>query len=156
MSILYSDGSFNKFSSPNSWGSVVDDKEKDIVKEYMNLYPDLQYKVEDLPIGRRTIIVCYFTGVVQQNNTAEMISLLFALRVAKEVESITTIYSDSSLMIDYWSLGKINSKTRSSMDKKKLEYILECTSLRKEFESRGGKVLKISGDKNPADLGYHR
>jgi ribonuclease HI len=32
----------------------------------------------------------------------------------------------------------------------------ETAKLRERFESTGGTVLRISGDENPADLGFHR
>jgi ribonuclease HI len=32
----------------------------------------------------------------------------------------------------------------------------KVTSLRREFESVGGSIEFISGDFNPADLGFHR
>ena len=42
------------------------------------------------------------------------------------------------------------------MDLQKKKYIEECVSLRKEFEKRGGQIIKISGNINKADLGFHK
>ena len=69
--------------------------------------------------------------------------------------NVKIAYSDSSLMVDWWSKGHVNKKTLKTMDKLKYQYILECTSLRSDFEKRGGQVLKIAGKDNLADLGYH-
>lgn len=84
--------------------------------------------------------------------------LLFALRLVTQkylFPNVKTIYSDSSLLVDWWSKGKINPKTKKEMDPQKLAHLLECARLRGEFEKKGGQVLKISGDDNLADLGYH-
>jgi hypothetical protein len=32
----------------------------------------------------------------------------------------------------------------------------DVAELRERFEAAGGSVLRISGDDNPADLGFHR
>jgi len=32
----------------------------------------------------------------------------------------------------------------------------ETAALRRQFESAGGQLLKISGGANPADLGFHK
>jgi hypothetical protein len=67
---------------------------------------------------------------------------------------VKEIYCDSSLLLDYWSLNRVR---REKLCQEKLIYIDELISLRKKFCSDiyNGKLLKISGDDNPADLGYH-
>jgi ribonuclease HI len=82
--------------------------------------------------------------------------MLFGLRIALKDKTVSTIYSDSQLIVDYWSQGKINSKTKSKMDYNKLKIINEVAELRRRFEYEGGHIIKISGDSNPADLGYHK
>ncbi len=156
---IYVDGAMNKTTGKNAWGSIVDQSGQDLVKYNENLSPDFKYETQQLPVGERVIIVCFFPGVVQQNNSAEMISLLFALRLVSHQRmfpNVKKIHSDSSLLVDYWSQGKINPKTRDSMDPTKLKCLLECAKLRSEFEKRGGKVVKVSGLNNLADLGYHK
>ena len=37
-----------------------------------------------------------------------------------------------------------------------IELIKKVTLMRNEFEKKGGIVKKISGDVNPADLGFHK
>ena len=78
-----------------------------------------------------------------------------ALRIAN-LENIDEIYCDSQLLVDYWSKGYINPKTKRTMDTRKLAYILECSELRRKFELKGGKITKIFGNVNKADFGFHK
>ena len=41
------------------------------------------------------------------------------------------------------------------MDPRKASYIDELILLRKKFEALGGELIKVKGDNNLADLGYH-
>jgi len=67
------------------------------------------------------------------------------------------IYSDSKLIVNFWSKGRVNPETLSKMDKNKRNIIQECTELRKEYENvYNGKIIRISGDDNLADLGFHQ
>ncbi len=153
--ILYADGGMNKQTGDEAWGSVVDDNYKDVISEYLHLVKDLNIKNVNLPAGSRNIVVSNFTDVKsQQNNGAELLSLLVALRVAKYNKDIEIIYYDSTT-VNCWSTKGPLAKTLKKMDKNKLAYIQECIELRKYFEGRGGKVLKIEGKNNKADLGYH-
>ena len=65
------------------------------------------------------------------------------------------IGSDSNLIINWWSKGFVNADTKKAMSARKYELIQECALLRKNFEKQGGKIIKVEGSKNPADLGYH-
>ena len=67
--------------------------------------------------------------------------------------NIKVICGDSNLVIEFWSRGKYNS---DGLEKDTIDLIKRVTSLRAEFEKNGGKVKKISGDVNPADLGFHK
>lgn len=87
------------------------------------------------------------------NNFGELLACYTALKIALKKEK-TLIYGDSSLVLDYWSQGKYNKKNLKNLDTIKL--IGEVKKLREEFEKKGGKILKISGDYNPADLGFHK
>lgn len=156
MACLYVDGCCNKTTSSEAWASVCNESGEDLIKKYSNLYSDLEYKQVTVPKGDKTIIVAKSTDVAsQQNNFGELLAMVFALRISK-IEHTKIIYSDSQLIVVYWSKNHINPKTRAKMDPKKLAYINECSDLRKEFEKNGGKIEQISGDDNLADLGYHK
>ena len=86
------------------------------------------------------------------NNYGELFALKLALEIAKK-KNIKKIFGDSMLVIKYWSRGHIKQKVYH-----KSTYVLvkKVTELRNEFEERGGEIRYISGDINPADLGFHR
>jgi ribonuclease HI len=153
--VVYVDGGQNKQSGKVAWGRVVymgPEGKIDLVGMYPNLTTDMELVTVDLPKApQTTLIVASFKDVVMENNGAELLAMLFALRLASIVPEITEICSDSQLVVDYWSLGKY----KAGIIEKKLKVIQECTILRKQFMSRGGKVTKIYGDDNYADLGYH-
>ena len=86
------------------------------------------------------------------NNYGELLGLQFALEIAKK-EGVKKIFGDSKLVIDYWSLGHIK---RGVYHKSTYALVKKVTNLRKQFEERGGEIKYISGDINPADLGFHR
>ena len=54
---------------------------------------------------------------------------------------------------EYWSLGRYN---KENIDKDTIELITKVTKMRKNYEDKGGIIKKISGDINPADLGFHK
>lgn len=86
------------------------------------------------------------------NNYGELLALKYALKYAiKEEEK--SIFGDSKLVIDYWSKYQIKRKDVAAKTVKLTE---EVSRLREEFEEGGGVVSRISGDDNPADLGFHR
>lgn len=78
--------------------------------------------------------------------------LYCALEIA-EKEKIYEIYGDSNLILFYWSKGRYS---KDSLPEKTVELIEIVTKKRREFESKGGKVDYVSGDINPADLGFHK
>lgn len=84
------------------------------------------------------------------NNYGELLAMYLSLIYALN-EKLTKIYSDSKIIVDYWSLGHCKI-----VDKETLELVGKTSALRKEFESLGGKIEWISGDINPADLGNHK
>jgi hypothetical protein len=69
--------------------------------------------------------------------------------------NILEIKSDSQLIINYWSKNHINKYNIKKMDKDKYNIIIKCAEYRKKYEFIGGKIIKISGDKNLADLFGH-
>lgn len=87
------------------------------------------------------------------NNFGELAALYLALLIAKKLNK-KKICGDSKLVIDYWSKGHIS---KNKMKDKELVYLIEKTvALRREFEGNGGKIMRIKGSINPADIGFHR
>jgi ribonuclease HI len=87
------------------------------------------------------------------NNFGELYACNLGLRVAMHLGS-SRLYGDSKLVINYWSLGHVSMKMA---DQRELVALArETASLRKNFEKSGGVVERISGDINPADLGFHK
>lgn len=165
---LYVDGCFNKNTNGEGWASVCNNIEKDMIESYYFVcLEDLPFKVVKTPKGLKCIIIAQFNDVsTQQNNGAELLAFMAALRIAKYINCnkgdnfigppIKKIYSDSQLLVQWWSKGMINKKTKQKMDQKKLMYIYECAALRSDFEKEGGIIEFVSGDNNIADLGYHK
>lgn len=85
------------------------------------------------------------------NNYGELLALKYALKIAVDLK-IKKVFGDSNLIVDYWSKGIYN---RKNLSQKTMDLIEEVVKLRREFEKEGGKILKIKGKDNPADLGYH-
>lgn len=85
------------------------------------------------------------------NNYGELLACKYALELAIK-ENIKKVFGDSKLVIDFWSQGILRRKL---LPRKTVELAEEVYKLRKEFESSGGKVGRVSGDDNPADLGFH-
>ena len=179
---IYSDGAFNKHTEPFAWASVVDSNGQDLICKYISLSKvdetatnrDIERDIKtdkpnkkdsfsleekQLPINgkltSRFIAIVKFEAVTQQNNGAELIAFIIALRLAKLDKNITKIYTDSQLIEKWWSQGHVNSTTWKEMDPLKQQYIVESQQLRQQFEQRGGKIEYVSGDYNLADLGYH-
>jgi ribonuclease HI len=84
------------------------------------------------------------------NNYGELLACKYALEHALK-SGIKNVFGDSELVIKHWSRGriKINEPQTVSLSQ-------EVKALREEFESLGGKIERISGDVNPADIGFHR
>lgn len=86
------------------------------------------------------------------NNYGELLALKHAIAIAR-AEGIARIFGDSRLVIDYWSRRRIK---RKDLPGATVALADEVARLREEFEQDGGSVERISGDHNPADLGFHR
>lgn len=176
---IYVDGCMNKHTKGEAWASVANQDRKDLVSTYKHLFPDFALKtvetrIQTDPDMRRgmdsssekanayqfwTVAAVKFSDVSQQqNNGAELISLVMGLRIVKsENLKNVTICSDSRLMVDHWSVGKVNRSTAHKMDPEKKALIEECTELRKHCESQlGCKIVFVSGKDNKADLGWHK
>lgn len=163
---LYADGSW-RHGDKYAKGTVIDSNKNDIIAKRPDLFQDFELEEQIFPVGRRLIILAHFTGVnQQQNNGAELLAMLAALRFANVENGTCTgiggglkypkIFSDSELVVKFWSLNRIGDAMKKKGDPKKLKYIVECSLERSKFERNGGKVEFVSGKDNIADLGYHR
>ena len=85
------------------------------------------------------------------NNFGELLACFFALKIAMK-EDVKKIFGDSKLVIQYWSQGIIKAE---EVHPDTVALALAVRHLRDEFEAHGGSVGRISGDDNPADLGFH-
>lgn len=84
------------------------------------------------------------------NNYGELLGCKFALQIALK-DGVKKVFGDSRLVIDYWSKGHIKKELPAATRK----LAMEVADLREQFEKEGGKIKHISGDHNPADLGFH-
>lgn len=81
------------------------------------------------------------------NNFGELLGCYVALIIAN-IRGENKIFGDSNLVIDYWSKEICNIE-----DKETLKLVEVVSKLRNNFN---GKIEHISGDINPADLGFHK
>ncbi len=86
------------------------------------------------------------------NNFGELLACRYALLIAIDSD-IKNVFGDSKLVIDYWSKGFIKAK---EMPKETVKLAMEVMKIREEFELNGGVLGRVSGDVNPADLGFHK
>jgi hypothetical protein len=85
------------------------------------------------------------------NNYGELLGLEYALRIAERLGA-THVYGDSKLVIEHWSRGIMRAK---ELPPRTVKLVREVAAARRAFEAHGGAVGRISGDHNPADLGFH-
>ena len=85
------------------------------------------------------------------NNYGELLACKYALQFALK-NQIKKIFGDSKLVIDYWSQGLVRKKFVSA---ETIKLVTAVAKLRKKFEAARGVIGRISGDDNPADLGFH-
>jgi len=93
----------------------------------------------------------FIVGGRVSNNFGELLACKYALLIALQ-EGVKKIFGDSALILNYWSKGYI----KQDLDQKTISLAQETAALRRQFESAGGQLLKISGGANPADLGFHK
>lgn len=146
--VLYVDGGHSKITGDVAWARVIDNRGTDLVSLYgKQLAPDMKI-LETETHG--TVIVAKFDDVIsQQNNGAELLAVVFALRVASMVSSVTEIFSDSELIVSWWSKS-LTARSREKLDPKKTAYIDELIGR----ALQGPKITKIDGASNPADFGW--
>jgi ribonuclease HI len=85
------------------------------------------------------------------NNYGELLACKKALEIAMK-ENIMNVFGDSKLVIEYWSKGHI----KYEVGEETVNLAQEVKMLRQKFEKLGGKIIRISGGSNPADLGFHK
>jgi viroplasmin and RNaseH domain-containing protein len=90
-------------------------------------------------------------GKTVTNNYGELLGCFYAMQVAKKL-GVKKVFGDSRLVLNFWSRGVMKEK---GLPKKTADLIRETADLREGFESSGGTLSYISGDVNPADLGFH-
>lgn len=86
------------------------------------------------------------------NNFGELTGAFFALKLALKY-NIKLICGDSKLVIDYWINCRYN---KANIDNDTIKLIEKTNKLYIEYKLKGGKISRISGDINPADLGFHK
>lgn len=91
-------------------------------------------------------------GVEKTNNFGELLGLFLAIDIATK-SGYKRIYGDSNLVIYFWSKGIYREE---NLPLETIKLILETKKARDEFEKNGGSIEYISGDYNPADLGFHK
>jgi ribonuclease HI len=86
------------------------------------------------------------------NNYGELLALRSALEIAVK-ENVKRIVGDSKLVIEYWSKWRMKAK---DLPEETVALAREVAKMREAFEKGGGKISRISGGENPADLGFHK
>ena len=85
------------------------------------------------------------------NNYGELLACKYALKLALK-KNINSVFGDSKLVTDYWSKGFIKI---TELPTATVKLASEVVKLRTAFEKAGGMLGRVSGDHNPADLGFH-
>ena len=93
----------------------------------------------------------HLVGREATNNYGELLACKYALEIAAK-KKIKKVFGDSSLIIDYWTKWRV----KKGVAEETFALAREVAGMRKKFEDDGGKVLRVSGDNNPADLGFHK
>jgi viroplasmin and RNaseH domain-containing protein len=117
---------------------VTDENEKSLLADFLE--SDKITKYDTYHLGKN------FT-----NNFGELSGLFFALNIAIK-NNVKVVFGDSKLVLDYWS----NGIYKKDLPLHTIDLIKKIMPLRKKFEDLGGKLEFISGDVNPADLGFHK
>ena len=134
--------------------SVTDENGKDLLdkilpKKKLNKYHKHLIIGKNITNNYGELLACKYALIlaIKNNSRSHLKSAQSAIVRAVRV------FGDSKLVIDFWSQGILRRKL---LPKKTIKLVEEVYRLRKEFEKIGGVVERISGDDNPADLGFHR
>lgn len=107
-----------------------------------------------LPARALTPRGTHFLPAGSTNNRGELTACLCALKAARKL-GVKKVCGDSALVLDYWSKGHVTAEKRAQdFDLYKLAQ--QTAAERRAFEKDGGRLIKIPGALNPADLGFHR
>ncbi|MBP7127202.1 ribonuclease H family protein [Myxococcota bacterium] len=88
------------------------------------------------------------------NNYGELMACYYALKVARRL-GVKRVLGDSRLVLDFWSRGRLSASARQSDPD--LARLADLTARERAlFEESGGRLDHVPGDRNPADLGFHR
>lgn len=152
---LYVDGCCNR--EIGACASVVDENGVDLIGRYCDFLESQKLmewfvRKTNPKNGRQVYEVRFNDVATQQNNGAELLAATLGILIALEYD-YDEVFSDSQLIVDYWS-KKLSTKIK---DPKKLEVqkiLIELTDLFTRIHR--GRLTKISGDDNIADLGFHK
>ncbi len=105
------------------------------------------------PEGRITRYGTVQLSPGRTNNYGELLACLLAIRVARRMGA-PLVCGDSRVVLDHWSRGHVrNDLVENDPDFARLVQMV--ASERAAFEAAGGAFRHVSGDRNPADLGFH-
>lgn len=106
------------------------------------------------PEGRITPEGTVLLSPGRSNNYGELLACLLAIRVARMLGR-KVICGDSRTALDYWSKGHVKEELiREDPDLGRL--VKMTVQERAAFEKEGGVFFHVPGNRNPADLGFHR
>ena len=128
--------------------SVTDEHGKDLLHKVIS-------KTEINRFGK-FLVSKAIGGAQATNNYGELLALRYALEIADKLPKAkkpAKIFGDSKLVIEYWSQWRIK---RDELPEETVMLATEVAEMREVFEAQGGVIARISGDHNPADLGFHR
>ena len=116
--------------------SVTNEKGKNLLHKVISK--------EELTRGKHLL------GTEVTNNYGELLACKYAIEIALK-EGVSRVFGDSKLVIEFWTKWRV----KKEVPEETFQLAREVAGLRQEFEEQGGEVIRISGDDNPADLGFH-
>lgn len=144
---IYVDGCCN--NTIGSCSSVTDKYGNCLVKKNLTMLSEYLPEYTTKEHGNRIVYEVNFDDVKsQQNNGAELLALVVGLIISIEGKN-NKIFSDSTLMVNHWS-NKLSNTIKCPRKARLQEMCVKLTTIYK------GKIIHISGDINPADLGFHK
>ena len=120
--------------------SVTDEKGKNLLHKALGVHELNKFGKHLVDNGAAT------------NNYGELLALKYALEIARATR-VKHVFGDSKLVIEFWSQWRIK---RKDLPEETVSLADNVSRAREAFEKTGGVVERVSGDFNPADLGFHR